>query len=251
MALSRHSLCVPAFSGGNPDSFTRVEAHVGPINECDMIDWFQFLGDNVLDVPSGADVGCSDEEQDVLEVNTLVTATQGCSDEEQVVPEQLPAPPWPPFGFSDEEQDVPEVNALATAEDDSDCEEQCADKDTSLVENNWASDASFHVNKCTPAEGYHALDDKPASSREHEVCSGGQHKTFVKRHCKAVKQALNKWIRCFPAPYVCHGEKKRIADILHISFEQVTTFCNNYRKRFAMVNKKNVSYTTTHRISSH
>jgi hypothetical protein len=240
MALSRHSFCVPAFSGCHRDSSTRVEAHVGPINECDMIDWFQFLGDNVLDVP------CSDEEQDVREVNTLVTA-----------------------------------------EDDSDCEVQYADKDTSLVENNRASDASFHVNECTPAEGYHALDDKPASSRdkdaslsedeqindlpfennrasdasfryhalddkpassrEHEVCSGGQHKTFVKRHCKVVKQALNKWIRCFPAPYVCHEEKKRIADILHVSVEQVTTFCNNYRKRFAMVNKKNMSYTTAHR----
>jgi hypothetical protein len=190
-----------------------------------MIDWFQFLGDNVLDVPPGTDVGCSDEEQDVLE-----------------------------------------VNALATAEDDSDCEEQCADKDTSLVENDRASDASlgYHAlddkdkdtslvenDRASGASlGYHALDDKPASSREHEVCSGGQHKTFVKRHCKVVKQALNKWIRCFPAPYVCHEEKKRIAYILHISFEQVTTFCNNYRKRFAMVNKKNMSYMTAHRISS-
>ena len=153
-----------------------------------MIDWFQFLGDNVLDVPS--------------------VATQFLDDD---------------VGSSDEEQDVPEVNALVTAEDDS--EVQCpriavinADKDTRLVENNRASDASVHV---------------------------------AKRHKKAVKQALNRWIRCFPAPYVCHEQKKHIADILHISFAQVTTFCNNYRKRFTKVDKKNMSYMTAYHLSYH
>jgi len=54
---------------------------------------------------------------------------------------------------------------------------------------------------------------------------------------------LRSWMeRCPNAPYASLAEKKMAAEALSMPVEQVTNFCNNYRKRFLKVGTKLTSY---------
>jgi len=60
---------------------------------------------------------------------------------------------------------------------------------------------------------------------------------------RALTMVLRTWMERFPrAPYASLEEKKMIAGVLSIPVEQVTNFCNNYRKRFHKVGTKMTSY---------
>ena len=65
-----------------------------------------------------------------------------------------------------------------------------------------------------------------------------------KRTPKEIKDVLRLWIQnSTNCPYPSVNEKTCIAGVVCLSFEQVTTFCRNYRKRFCKVSGKDVSYT--------
>jgi hypothetical protein len=58
---------------------------------------------------------------------------------------------------------------------------------------------------------------------------GGKHKCV---NSKDMTKRLQHWITFFPRPYATIDDKKAIATVLGIKHAQVTTFCNNYRKRY-------------------
>ena len=60
---------------------------------------------------------------------------------------------------------------------------------------------------------------------------------------KDATRILQHWISSFPKPYTTSHEQKSIATVLGLSHTQVTTFCNNYRKRFAKIGKVSQSYS--------
>jgi hypothetical protein len=60
---------------------------------------------------------------------------------------------------------------------------------------------------------------------------------------KELTEALRSWMeRRQTKPYATLEEKKLVAGALEISVEQVTNFCNNFRKRFVKVGDKLTSY---------
>jgi len=60
---------------------------------------------------------------------------------------------------------------------------------------------------------------------------------------RELTMVLRSWMeRCPRAPYASLEEKKMAAGALSIPVEQVTNFCNNYRKRFLKVGTKLTSY---------
>jgi hypothetical protein len=62
---------------------------------------------------------------------------------------------------------------------------------------------------------------------------------------KQIRTNLVIWINMlttFPFPLLI--EKKYIAEYFDISLSYVNNFCNNYRKRFAKMNNKSISYQT-------
>jgi len=60
---------------------------------------------------------------------------------------------------------------------------------------------------------------------------------------KQLTKALRSWMeRRQTKPYASLEEKKFVAEQLDISVEQVTNFCNNFRKRFVKVGDKLTSY---------
>ena len=205
MVLSRHSLCIPAFSGCHEHPFIRIEAHVGPINDSDIIDWVRFLGDN------------PNQEESCLPIQARIEVLT-----------------WIEMDMDRSEATSPiESNIADAAMDTSLFESNIADAavDTSLKGNIITEHVKSPVENIPYFRDIETVAIKP-----------------VIRHPKAVQQALTEWIQCFHEPYVCHKEEKRVAEILRISFAQVTTFCNNYRKRFTKVNMKTTSYMTIHEL---
>jgi hypothetical protein len=59
---------------------------------------------------------------------------------------------------------------------------------------------------------------------------------------KRLTKALRFWMERRQAPYASLEEKKMVAEALSISVEQVTNFCNNFRKRFVKVGARLTSY---------
>ncbi|KAJ1477984.1 hypothetical protein T484DRAFT_3640865 [Baffinella frigidus] len=59
---------------------------------------------------------------------------------------------------------------------------------------------------------------------------------------KQITNALRFWVDRLDKPYATLAEKKLVAEALNIAVAQVTTFCNNHRKRQAKVGGKLTSY---------
>jgi hypothetical protein len=97
----------------------------------------------------------------------------------------------------------------------------------------------------------------PSPTVETPVCSCGSnqcnssHKNVSVGHMVKdintleVRKLLKAWISCFKTPYTTFSEKKNIAEILGITYLQVTNFCNNHRKRYSKVGNTLKSYTQT------
>ena len=82
----------------------------------------------------------------------------------------------------------------------------------------------------------------PAPAAENRACHATS-KEGKRLRPKQLTKALRSWMeRRQTKPYASLEEKKLVAVQLDISVEQVTNFCNNFRKRFAKVGDKLTSY---------
>jgi len=64
-----------------------------------------------------------------------------------------------------------------------------------------------------------------------------------KKTIKQVRINLYIWINTLQtSPFPLFYEKKCIANLYGISISYVKNFCNNYRKRYAKIGKKTISY---------
>ena len=65
---------------------------------------------------------------------------------------------------------------------------------------------------------------------------------------KDATRILQHWISSFQTPYTSAAEKKSIAKVLGVTHTQVTTFCNNYRKRYVKLGKISQSYAQSSNV---
>jgi hypothetical protein len=75
------------------------------------------------------------------------------------------------------------------------------------------------------------------------------HKEGKAGDCGIVTKQLQDWIKEFHGPYVGQEDKQFVADRIGIDIGRVTTFCSNYRKRYALYGCNTMSYQQSKKTS--